>query len=149
MYTKDELRQLKKEFWESYGTFCRDLPEMAGRRDNFLLNTKMKGVEFKYDATRTGAEVILEINLRDENERLRKYEQFERYRAVMESEFPDGLVWDFAYRRPCGNEVCRIYSRREGLDIHRRSDWLAFYRFMATEMLKLEQAFLEVKDAIE
>ncbi len=149
MYSKEELRQLKKEFWEGYGSFCRDLPEMAGRKDNFLLNTKMKGVEFKYDATREGAAVILEINLRDENERFRKYEQFERYKAIMEAGFPDGLVWDFAYVRECGTEVCRIYSQHKGIDIHRRSDWLAFYRFMSTEMLKLEEAFLDVRDAIE
>ena len=148
MYTKDELRQLKKEFWEGYGSFCREHPEMKHRKDQFILNTKMKGVEFKYDATREGAYVILEINLRDENERFRKYEQFEIYKAILEAEFPDGLVWDFAYVREAGNEVCRIYSYKPGLDIHRRSDWMEFFRFMSSDMLKLEEAFLEIKDAI-
>lgn len=149
MYTKEELKQLKKEFWEAYGIFCRNLPEMTHRKDNFLLNTKMKGVEFKYDANRDGAYVILEINLRDENERFKKYEEFEKYKAILEADFPEGLTWDFAHIRECGTEVCRIYSHQTGIDIHRRSDWLAFFRFMSTEMLKLEEAFLIVKDAIK
>ena len=149
MYTKDELKLLKKEFWEGYGNFCRNLPEMGQRKDNFLLNTKMKGIEFKYDANRDGAYVILEINLRDENERFRKYEQFEKYKTILEAGFPDGLIWDFAHTRECGTEVCRIYSHKTGLDIHRRSDWLAFFRFMSSEMLKLEEAFLEIKDVIK
>ncbi|NDV46760.1 DUF4268 domain-containing protein [Paludibacter sp. 221] len=148
MYTKDELKELKKEFWEGYGNFCRNLPGMEHRKDKFLLNTKMKGVEFKYDATREGAFVILEINNKDENERLNKYEQFEKYKAILEADFPEGLIWNFAYRRECGNEVCRIYSFKPGLDIHRRTDWLAFFRFMSAEMLKLEEAFLDIKDAI-
>ena len=148
MYTKDELKQLKKEFWEGYGSFCHNLSEMEYRKDNFLLNTKMKGVEFKYDANRDGAYVILEINLRDENERFRKYEQFEKYKLVLEADFPNGLIWDFAHTRECGAEVCRIYSHKTRLDIHRRSDWLAFFRFMSSEMLKFEEAFLTIKDAI-
>ncbi len=148
MYSKEELRQLKKDFWEGYAAFCRNMPEMSGRKDDFLLNTKMKGVQFRYDATRRGAEVILEINLRDENERLRIYSQLERFRPMMEVDFPEGLIWDFAYVRPGGKEVCRIYSRREGIDIHRRDDWPEFYLFLSANMLKLEQAFLMVKEAI-
>ncbi len=149
MYTKDELLQLKKDFWEGYGIFCRKLPHMRYRKDNFLLNTKMKGVEFKYDADREGASVILEINIRDEAKRLDIYEQFERYKVLLEADFPDGLIWDFAYRRECGSEVCRIYSHRNGLDIHRRSDWMDFYRFMSSEMHKLEEALMMVKDVIK
>ena len=148
MYTKEEKKALIKEFWEGYGNFCRTLPAMECRKDNFLLNTKMKGVEFKYDAGRDGAFVILEIKLRDENARFEKFEQFERYKAILEADFPYGLVWDFAHRRECGSEVCRIYSHKAGIDIHRRSDWLEFFRFMSSEMQKLEEAFLEVKDAI-
>ena len=91
MYTKDEIKELKREFWEGYGNFCRNLPAMEYRKDNFLLNTKMKGVEFKYDAGRDGAYVILEINLRDENARFEKFEQFERYKAILEADFP--MAW--------------------------------------------------------
>ena len=148
MYTKEELKQLKKEFWEGYGSFRRNLPEMKHRRDNFLLNTKMKGVEFKYDANRDGAYVILEINIKDENARLKKYEQLEKYKTVFESDFPAGLIWNFAHIRECGTEVCRIYLHESELDVHRRSDWPAFFRFMSSEMLKLEEAFLLVKDTI-
>lgn len=121
---------------------------MEYRKDNFLLNTKMKGVEFKYDAGRDGAYVILEINLRDENERFRKYEQFEKYKTIIENDFPNGLIWDFAHQRECGREVCRIYSHKTGIDLHRRSDWMEFFRFMSSEMQKLEEVFLMVKEAI-
>ena len=66
MYSKEELKQLKKEFWEGFGTYCSEIPALKRRKSKFMLyNTKMKGVELKFDATRDGAFVILEVNLHD------------------------------------------------------------------------------------
>jgi len=150
MYSKEELKQLKKEFWEGFGTFCSEIPALKRRKSKFMLyNTKMKGVELKFDATRDGAFVILEINHSGEALRLEKYEQFEQYKSIIEKQFPDGLIWDFAYVRECGTEVCRIYTKKNGIDLHRRIQWMEFYQFMSTEMLKLERAFKTVKEAIE
>lgn len=150
MYSKEELKFLKKDFWEGFGAYCAELPSFAGRKSKFLLyNTKMKGVELKFDATRDAAFVILEINHSNADKRFELYEKFERYKSLIESEFPDGLQWDFAFVRECGTEVCRIYSTQTGIDIHRRQHWPQFYSFMASQMLKLENAFRLVKEAIE
>lgn len=150
MYSKDELKQLKKEFWEGFGVYCASVPALQRRKSKFMLyNTKMKGVELKFDATRDGAYVILEISLHDAVARLERYEQFEKYKSLLEKDFPDGLIWDFAFIRESGAEVCRIYTYKTGIDIHRRIQWMEFYRFMVTEMLKLEKAFRVVKDALE
>jgi hypothetical protein len=150
MYTKDELKQLKKEFWEGFGIYCSEIPAMKRRKSKFMLyNTKMKGVELKFDATRDGAYVILEINHTDTTKRFELFEKFETYKSIMEKQFPDGLIWDFAYVRECGTEVCRIYTHKPGIDIHRRIQWMDFYKFMVEEMLKLEKAFKMVKEAIE
>lgn len=150
MYSKDELKQLKKNFWEGFGIYCSQIPSLKKRKSKFMLyNTKMKGVELKFDATREGAFVILEINIHDSTLRLEKYEQFEQYKTLLEKQFPTGLIWDFAYVRECGTEVCRIYTPKNGIDIHRPILWMEFYEFMSTEMLKLEKAFKSVKDALD
>lgn len=150
MYSKEELKSLKKEFWEGFGSFCAMHPAFQKRKSKLMLyNTKLKGVELKLDATREGAFVILEINHTDTNRRFELYEKLESCKTLMEKNFPEGLIWNFAYIRECGTEVCRIYTFRSGLDIHRRSDWMAFYRFMTEEMLKLEKSFRSVKDILE
>ena len=150
MYSKEELKQLKKEFWEGFGTYCSLIPALKRRKSKFMLyNTKMKGVELKFDATRTGASVILEINLSDAKKRLEKYEQFLLYKPTMEKQFPNGLIWKSSYIRECGTEVSRIYTEKNAIDLHRRLQWMEFYQFMSTEMLKLEKAFKIVKEATE
>ena len=150
MYSKEELKQLKKEFWEGFGTYCSEIPALKRRKSKFMLyNTKMKGVELKFDATRDGAFVILEINLHDTKTRLEKYLQFEQYKPIMEKQFQNDLIWNSVYIRECGTEVSRIYTQKIGIDLHRRIQWMEFYQFMSLEMLKLEKAFKTVKEAIE
>jgi len=150
MYSKEESKQLKKDFWEGFGTYCSMVPALKRRKSKFMLyNTKLKGVELKFDATRTGASVILEINLSDSKQRLEKFEQFLQYKSTMEKQFPNELIWKSDYIRECGTEVSRIYTEKNGIDLHRRIQWIEFYQFMSTEMLKLEKAFKVVKEAIE
>ena len=62
MYSKDELKNLKLEFWESFAAFCEVQPYLRGRKKTWVLyDTKVKGVELKVDATREGAFVIIYI----------------------------------------------------------------------------------------
>jgi hypothetical protein len=150
MYSKEELKQLKKEFWEGFGTYCSLVPALKRRKSKFMLyNTKMKGVELKFDATRSGASVILEINLSNASQRLEKFEKFVLHKSTMEKQFPQGLIWNSAYIRECGTEVSRIYIEKTDIDLHRRIQWLEFYKFMTDEMIKLEKAFKIVKEIIE
>ena len=123
MYTKDELRELKIAFWESFAAYCEVQPYLQGRKKIWILyDTKIKGVELKFDATRNGAYVILEINHRQEDLR------------------------DICFVRETGKEVARIYTEKTGIDIHRREHWGEFFHFMAQKMYLLERNFLEIAD---
>ena len=44
MYSKDELKNLKLEFWESFAAFCEVQPYLRGRKKTWVLyDTKVKG----------------------------------------------------------------------------------------------------------
>lgn len=88
MYSKDELRKLKTEFWESFAAYCGVQPYLRRRRKMWVLyNTKVKGVELKFDATRNGAFVILEVNHKQEDQRLEMYEKLTWYKEYLELKF--------------------------------------------------------------
>ena len=147
MYSKDELKKLKIEFWESFAAYCEVQPYLRRRRKIWTLyNTKVKGVELKFDANRKGAYVILEVNHRQEEERLEMYERLTWYKETLEKDFPDGLIWDCCFVRKTGNEVARIYVAKEGLDLHRREHWGDFFSFMARQMYLLERNFMSIAE---
>lgn len=149
MYTREELKQLKVEFWEGFAAYCEVQPYLRGRKKMWrLYDTKVKGVELKFDATRTEAEVILEVNHRREEDRLAMFEKLTWYKESLEKGLPDEVIWDICYTRESGEEVARVYVCKEGIDIHRRSHWGDFFQFMASRMYQLEKNFLSIADYV-
>ncbi len=149
MYSKAELKQLKIDFWEGFGSYCRFKKAFKHRKEKFILyDTKLKGVEMKFDATREGAYVILEFNGSEEL-RKERYEQFQTYNYLFEKAFPEGLIWVPLYERESGEKVARAYLHQSGLDIHRREHWIGFYEFMAEKMQLMENVFMEIKEYLE
>lgn len=147
MYSKDELKNLKLEFWESFAAFCEVQPYLRGRKKTWVLyDTKVKGVELKFDATREGAFVILEVNHRSEEARLEMFERLTWYKDTLEMDFPEGLTWDICFVRDTGKPVARIYTAKSGIDFHRRQDWGEFFSFMASQMYLLERNFMSIAE---
>ena len=147
MYSKDELKNLKLEFWESFAAFCEVQPYLRGRKKIWTLyDTKVKGVELKFDATREGAFVILEVNHRGEEARLEMFERLTWYKDTLETDFPEGLTWDICFVRDTGKQVARIYTSKSGIYFHRRQDWGEFFSFMASQMYLLERNFMSIAE---
>lgn len=150
MYSKSELKQLKIDFWEGFGGYCRFKKAFKHRKGKFILyDTKLKGVELKFDATRDGAYVILELNARSEEQRAERYGQFQDYQGLFESAFGSSVIWLPSYERESGEVVARIFLYQSGIDIHRREHWLDFYEFMSENMQRMEDVFLQIKDFLD
>lgn len=147
MYSKEELKRLKLEFWESFAAYCEVQPYLRRRRKIWTLyNTKVKGVEMKFDANRKGAYVILEVNHRNEADRLEMFEKLTWYKEQIEQDLSEELIWDICFIRENGEQVARIYAAKEGLDLHRRTDWGEMFSFMATQMYLLERNFMAIAE---
>ena len=150
MYTRDELKALKRDFWNGFDAYASALPALSGKRKPFMLyNTRLTGAEMKFDATRDGAYVILEFNDRDPARRARMFAHFRGREALFAEAIRGRLEWVERYERAGGREVARVFTFQPGLDIHRREHWPAFYAFMAADMPLMERAFLEIKESYE
>lgn len=149
MYTREEMKVLKRDFWSGFDEFCAQLPRFKYRKKKWILyNTKIKGVEMKFDANREGAFVIMEFNHPRETKRKKMMETMAKFRSIVDKHFPDS-VWEDSYQKPCGKFVSRIYKQKPGIDLHRRSDWPEFYPFLSKEMSFLEKVFRDLRDFLE
>ncbi len=147
MFTKEEKKELIRKFWSQFDVYCLSVPELAPRKKKWILHdTKIGHLDLKFDVGRDFAMVALEINHRHPERRLKAFELVERYRPMLEAGFPEGLIWDFCYLRENGQEVCRIYTQTEGFDVHKISDWYRIYSFLAGNMLKLQNNFLDIQE---
>ena len=150
MYSQEEAKRLRKQFWTLFNQRCELVPELKGRKKKWMLyDTKVRGIDLKFEAGRKAASVILEVNVRSENKRLEIYEVLEKYKVILEDGFPEGLIWDYCFVRESGAKVCRVYLSKEGLDIHRQNQWPDIYNFFIENMLILENNFLGIRDILK
>jgi len=149
MYSKEEKKQLVHTFWELFDKYCNSIPGLKERKKKWILyNTGVSRVDLKFEPGRKNAKVMIEINHRNEARRLELFEKIEAYKLIIEQDFPEGLIWDFAFIRDNGQEVCRIYTQLDNVDFHRQKQWPEIYAFMAENMLKLERNFLEIRELL-
>ena len=151
-YNREELKQLKTDFWNGFADYCNTIPRLAQRKQKFMLyNTRLKGTELKFDVERHSVAVVLEINHTDYDRRIELFEHFKACRLLFEEAF-EGMevVYEPFYKLETGKDVCRIYIKLTGeFDFHRRDDWQQFYQFMARNMMRLERIFNQAKQALE
>jgi len=151
MYSKEEIKQLRISFWEKFGQRCEIHPVLQFKKRKWILHrTKIKDIAFRFDVNRENALVILELGNRNENLRLRAFEFLERYKIVMEDGFEDGLIWEFFHEREDSDkEICRIYTKLDGVDFHRQNQWPDIYNFFIENMLRLEDNFMSIRDLLQ
>lgn len=149
MYSREEVKILKREFWTGFDAFCAELPRFKIRKRKWILyNTKIKGVELKFDAARDGAYVIFELNHPKTSKRLEMFELMKKYKVVVDQYFADA-EWQEQFEKPCGTLVSRIYRHLGGLDIHRQEQWPEFYPFLSREMCHCERMFKEMRELLQ
>ena len=150
MYTQEKAKQIRQQFWDTFAKRCEIVPELRHRKKKWVLyDTKISGVDLKFEVDRNEALVMIEINSSTEDRRLQIYETLEKYKLLLEDGFEDGLIWNFCFIRESGQQVCRIFEKMPHADIHRQSQWPDIYNFLIENMLKLEANFMEIRDALQ
>ena len=150
MYSKDEAKLLRKEFWIVFARRCELVPDLKYKKKKWVLyDTGISGIDLKFDVTRNEALVMIEINSRQEDRRLEIFETMQKYRLLIEEGFSESLVWDYCCERESGQQVCRIYKSLPGVDFHRKNQWPDIFNFFIDNMLILENNLMEIKDALE
>lgn len=151
MYSKEEKKKLTIDFWELFKRRCAVHPTLQLKKKKFLLHrTKIKGVALRFDIDRKNATVMMELHNRNERLRLKAFEVLERYKVIIEEGFENGLTWDFYYQRPdSGQEVCRIYTTLENVDLHKQNQWPDIYNFFIENMIMLEENFMSMREVLE
>ncbi len=149
MFSKEEAKELRLEFWRKLDNRTRRLPGQSGRKKKWISDrTNIKGLDLRFDIDREKAIVALEINKTQEEKRLELYERLEACKTIFETAFGKPLTWNYIYEKPTGQQVCRVYVEMPA-DLYEVKEWPKVSYFLIDNMMRLEKAFLEVKDFLK
>ena len=141
MFSKEESRQLRQEFWTSFG---KSFP-----RKWLLYDTKIKGVAFKFHFDTKSALVALDLEDDLEN-RINCWAKLVALKAILKSEYLPHAIYAEAYVLDNGKEISRIYLQLEQkVSIHNKNTWREVMEFFNEHMTLFEAFFEEYSDLIK
>lgn len=147
MFSKEEAKKLREEFWDSFRQLS------AGKRarkklpgDWMLTQTGVKALKLRFHVDRKVAQVGIDLETRNMDKRLELYEKLEALKKLLEEAMESPMNWELEYIRENGKSVSRIYLEQEGVDIYNRDTWPKAHQFMYGNMMKLEAFYQEYKD---
>jgi hypothetical protein len=141
MFSKEEALQIKKDFWIAFAT--------AYPRKWLLYNTKIKDVTFKFYADNKKAQVVLDIEPKDEEKRKIYYEKIESLKNILKEEYLEDVVFERNYYLENGKIISRIWVEITEISINNRKTWEIIFDFFNEKMSAFELFFYENEDYIK
>lgn len=140
MYSKEEVQRIKREFWIAFAE--------AYPRKWLLYDTKIKDFSFKFYVDNKKAEVLLEIEPKDDEKRIIYYEKMESLKGIIIEDYLPDAVFERNYHLENGKIVSRIWVTLEKVSVNNRGTWEPIFDFFAEKMDTFERLFYEYQDYI-
>ena len=141
MFSKEEALQIKKDFWIA---FAAEYP-----RKWLLYNTKIKDVTFKFYVDNKKAQVLLDIEPKDEEKRKIYYEKVESLKTILLEDYLDDVIFERNFYLETGKVISRLWVEKTGIRINNKNTWPEVFDFFAEKMDAFERFFYENEDYIK
>lgn len=141
MYSREEAQRLKQEFWV---TFAEKHPQKW-----VLYDTKIKDFSFKFYVDNKKAQVLIDIEHRNDEKRMLYFEKLESLKTILEDNFIKDLVFEKNFTLENGKIIGRIWVEKLGVGVSNKNYWDEIFDFFNEKMLALELFYLEYGDYIQ
>lgn len=141
MYSKEETQKLKREFWI---TFAEKFP-----RKWMLYDTKIKDFSFKFYVDNKKAQVIVDIEHRNNDTRNAYFDKLKALKSILAEEFVADLVFEREFILENGKTISRIWVEKLDVSVSNRNYWDEIFSFYNEKMSALELFYAEYDDFIK
>lgn len=141
MFSKTEAQKIKREFWIEFANIY--------PRKWLLYDTKIKGFSFKFYVDNKKAQVLIDIEPKDEEKRTIYFEKIESLKQIIIDDFITDIVLEKNYHLETGKIISRIWVEKTDISLMNKKTWPQIFDFFYEKMNALEMFFYEYKEYIE
>lgn len=150
MFSKEDAKQLREDFWDSFKRMSSGRRARKKLPGNWMLSqTGIKALNLRFHVDREVAQVGIDLETRNMDKRIELFEKLETLKKLMEEAMGVPMIWELEYIRENGKSVSRIYLQIEDVDIYNRDTWVKAHKFMYENMMKLEAFYQEYRDMLK
>lgn len=140
MFSKEEALKIKKEFWTSFAE--------AYPRKWLLYDTKIKDFSFKFYIDNKKAQVLIDIEPKDEEKRKIYFEKIESLKTILTDEYISDVVLERHFHLETGKIISKIWVEKTGISLFNKTTWPEIFDFFNENMDAFERFFYEYEDYI-
>jgi hypothetical protein len=140
MFSKAEAQIIKKEFWTAFAE--------AYPRKWLLYDTKIKDVTFKFYVDNKKAQVLLDIEPKENEKRKIYFEKIESLKNILLEEFLPDAVIEKDFYLETGKAISRVWVEKTGVSLYNKATWNDIFDFFNEMMDAFERFFYEYEDYI-
>jgi len=141
MFSKEESKQLRQDFWIAFG---KSFP-----RKWTLYHTQIKGLALKFHFDLKLAIVSIDIETPDLEQRIQLWEKLVSLKSILIEEHLPDVKYEDSFLLDNDKEISRIFVVKEGVSIHNKNTWQETMQFLHEKMSLFEAFFLEYRDILE
>lgn len=150
MYSKDQVSQIKQEFWTTFGQYIAPQLSAEGLKINWInYKTGIKHLYFKMQVDNKQASVAIEFTHADAGVRELVFEQFTELKKIFESQMEEQWDWELSANNEYSKEISRIYKVLPDVSIFRKEDWPALISFFKRRMIALDEFWNDAQYSFE
>ncbi|TCC98359.1 DUF4268 domain-containing protein [Pedobacter hiemivivus] len=150
MYSKDQVSQLKQEFWTAFGQYIAPQLSAEGLRINWInYKTGIKHLFFKMQADKRQATIGIEITHPDAGMQELVFEQFKEFKKLFEAQVQEEWEWELGAVDEYGKKISRIYTVLPGVSIFKKEDWPALISFFKPRMIALDEFWNDAQHSFD
>ncbi len=147
MFTKEEKKKLKLEFWSRLEDQMTRLKNPHGSKVNWMnYNTGINHLYFRMEADEKAARLCMDLQFPDNGVREVYWDQFEEFRDLLNDRFKGKLIWLKEFDHENGKTISRIYLEKADVNINNQKDWDKMHLFLKLSFVKLDEFWNEFSD---
>ncbi|MDP2527823.1 DUF4268 domain-containing protein [Maribacter dokdonensis] len=140
MFSKEESRKLREEFWIAFG---KSFPNKWT-----LYKTEVKGLSFKFHFDLKRAIVSIDVDS-DFEQRIRVWDKLVALKSILLNDYLHEAIFEDFYLLENKKEISRIYVELNHVSIHNKNTWRETMEFLNQNMLQIERFYEKYKDIID
>lgn len=141
MYSKEEARKIKQQFWIA---FAQEYP-----RKWLLHDTKIKDFSFKFYVDNKKAQVLLDIEHKDDEKRKIYFEKIESLKTILLEDHISEAIFERNLHLESGKVISRIWVELNNVSSNNEKSWPKIFDFFNEKMSAFELFFYEYEDYIK
>jgi hypothetical protein len=144
VFSKDEAKQLRIDFWTAFGVYMRQHVSLMGDKQKWVnYHTGVKGIFFRLEADARSVQVAITMEHDDAGLRDLFYAQFEELRSYLEAETGAEWTWEPEAMTADGRAIARVYRAQRGVSLYNRQDWAAMFAFLESCIVPLDSVWAD------